>query len=185
MGTDDEWIDVVADTLSELGMIDASTRSALLDSLRDANEHDIRPGVTVLSGGLAGPAPHAADATPPLRVVVPTGLDDDEDDDDDDENSDDDALDLDILRLRRPRADAPGIGFINVDPGETQVIQWRPEPAALRIHCQGGQIEIHADGTLLTLRAGQTMDLCARVIKIVPAHGNAGDPAHGRYSSVP
>jgi hypothetical protein len=209
---DEDWIDAVAAELVALGVLDPPLHEALVDALRAAEtlpppvspSHpapplDGRGGVRVLAGGRGPSDPEPPFVDPPrLRLVPPGGSTPT----DPSEQPSDPAVRVLALRgggsvrtdFSSVRTDFIGEvglgdpahdGVFDVEPGETQVLQWRKRPAVLRVFCEVGDAEIHVDGAVLALHERCSADIEGKVIKVMSAGGARGEPTIGRYRSLP
>jgi hypothetical protein len=185
---EEDWIDAVAAELAALGVLDPPLHEALLDALRAAEAPaapgstlpapEERGGVRVLAGGRNPGDPEAPFADPPrLRLVTPDGSDDAP-------SAGLPPSGVRLLQLRGPATDAPDDGVFDVEPGETQVLQWRRRATALRVYCEMGDAELHVDGAVLALHEGCSADVEGKIVKVTPARGAHGEPTLGRYRSL-
>lgn len=177
---DDIWNEVmgqVADALDELDL--GETRDALLGGVRDALlavsdelsfEEDDGPVVTVIDGGRDDDAteevgerepPDLRVADDPLSEEVPLGSP---------------RVRISVLE-RHQGLGAPDLGCegsITLHAGEEQTL-YRGHPHAYRICCGMGRLEIAADGARVeSIRAGQTIDIVAGLIRVTSVESATG-----------
>jgi hypothetical protein len=175
----DDWLDEVADALADLGLFDAPTREALLETVRDAVQEALpdRPPVTVLPGGRTDRDGPSLGPPPDLRVVQGDGGEDP-----------DPPVSVRVVRMGRQSAPQPAgrarslaEGQIAVGPGEDvwQTLRHGQRASAYRIHCDQGELHVAADGDLVVrLEAGQSSDVEGSLVRV---RACGPRPARGRF----